>query len=75
MNRESTEKTADLFFVLGIDPIPDWFMDLVSTNQITLHGSWNHLDSATIVIDGSMHEVDHGKMIFRDSMPKKEVAG
>jgi hypothetical protein len=28
-------------FRIGIDPIPDWFMDKVTTNEITIHRGYN----------------------------------
>lgn len=35
-------------FQLGIDPIPDWFMDRVSDNSIVLKGEWKKLNSCRI---------------------------
>ena len=42
-------------FLLGIDNIPDWFMDKVSTNEIILHGTVGSLDSVDIhTLEGVM---------------------
>jgi hypothetical protein len=42
-------------FCLGIDNIPDWFMDKVSSNDIILHGERNDLKSAEIkTLEGIM---------------------
>ena len=40
-------------FRLGIDYIPDWFMDKVSSNEIMLHGKssgFEHYDDTTCII-------------------------
>lgn len=40
-------------FRLGIDNIPDWFMDKVSTNEIILHGEstgFEHYNDTTCTI-------------------------
>ena len=42
-------------FCLGVDPIPDWFMDRVSTNEIILHGERGDLRTAEIkTLEGTM---------------------
>ena len=42
-------------FCLGIDNIPDWFMDKVTTNDIILHGERHNLQSADIrTLEGVM---------------------
>lgn len=35
-------------FRLGVDPIPDWFMNKVTTNEIILRGPYRALQSADI---------------------------
>lgn len=43
-------------FKLGIDPIPDWFMDSVTTNSIILRGEYRDLTGADILtLEGVMH--------------------
>ncbi len=42
-------------FCLGVDNIPDWFMDKVSSNDIILHGERNDLMFADIkTLEGVM---------------------
>lgn len=42
-------------FQLGIDSIPDWFMDKVTTNDVILHGDWKDLREAEIkTLEGTM---------------------
>jgi hypothetical protein len=42
-------------FRLGIDCIPDWFMNRVSDGSIILRGQWNNLESAEIgMLEGIM---------------------
>lgn len=55
-------------FILGQDGIPDWFMDLVSTNQIILRGQdWGPIESAYIQGLGSKRS---GEIVMRQDMPK-----
>jgi len=52
-------------FRLGIDCIPDWFMDKVSTNEIILHGERDELETAEIVtLEGTMTAMQ-GEYIIR----------
>ena len=57
-------------FQLGIDYIPDWFMDKVTSNDIILHGSssgFEHHDDTSAEIktlEGTMH-ADFGDYIIR----------
>ncbi len=57
-------------FRLGVDSIPDWFMDRVSDCTITLHGDGDPRDrfapvSASIqTLEGTM-TADHGDMVIR----------
>lgn len=52
-------------FCLGVDPIPDWFMDKVSANQIVLHGAYGQLDQCQIhTLEGVM-TAQHGDYILR----------
>lgn len=42
-------------FCLGLDHIPDWFMDQVSVNEVILHGKRNDLRYADIkTLEGTM---------------------
>ena len=42
-------------FCLGIDNIPDWFMDQVTKNEIILHGERHDLRQAEIkTLEGTM---------------------
>ena len=54
-------------FKFGVDPIPDWFMDKVTTNDIILHSdnpyrSLSHCEIATL--EGIML-CSHGDFIIR----------
>jgi hypothetical protein len=52
-------------FCLGMDCIPDWFMDQVSANQIILRGGRNDLRHADIVtLEGTMR-ADKGDYVIR----------
>lgn len=52
-------------FQLGIDYIPDWFMDKVSENKITLHGDAFEKTNADIeTLEGWMH-ASYGDYIIR----------
>ncbi len=57
-------------FRIGIDYIPDWFMDKVSTNEIILHDSSNifeHYDDTSCTIktlEGNM-EGNYGDYIIK----------
>lgn len=48
-------------FRIGIDYIPDWFMDKVTTNEIILHGKssgFEHYDDTNCdikTLEGTMH--------------------
>lgn len=43
-------------FRLGYDPMPDWFMDRVSSNQVILHGAYGlHIEGCSIkTLEGIM---------------------
>lgn len=57
-------------FRLGIDYIPDWFMDKVTTNEIILHGSseaFNFVPDTNAdihTLEGVMH-ADYGDYIIQ----------
>jgi len=52
-------------FRLGIDNIPDWFMDRVSTNEIILRGERNDLREADIhTLEGVMR-ANKGEWIIK----------
>jgi len=52
-------------FCLGQDPIPDWFMDKVSSNDIVLHGPSGRLDCCQIrTLEGVM-QGEHGDWIIQ----------
>ena len=57
-------------FKLGIDYIPDWFMDKVSTNEIILHGNstgFQHYDDTNCdikTLEGTM-QADYGDYIIK----------
>lgn len=57
-------------FRLGIDYIPDWFMDKVSTNEIILHGKssgFDHYDDTSCTIrtlEGNMRG-EYGDYIIK----------
>lgn len=52
-------------FRMGIDFIPDWFMDKVTTNEITLHGKPNELVHCTIrTLEGNMRG-EYGDYIIK----------
>lgn len=46
-------------FRLGIDYIPDWFMDKVTTNEIILHGTSGvmHAEYGDYIIQGVKGEI------------------
>lgn len=57
-------------FRLGVDPIPDWFMDKVTTNEIILHGTssgFEHHDDTTADINFGNHiiHVDFGDYVIK----------
>ena len=57
-------------FKLGADPMPDWFMDAVTANDIILHGSssgfyrCNDTNADIKTMEGWMH-ADYGDYIIR----------
>lgn len=57
-------------FKLGIDYIPDWFMDKISTNEIILHGNssgFQHYDDTNCdikTLEGTMH-ANYGDYIIK----------
>lgn len=57
-------------FRLGIDFIPDWFMDKVSSSEITLHGKstgFQHYDDTNAdiqTLEGVMH-ANYGDYIIK----------
>lgn len=55
-------------FILGADPLPDWFMDLVTTNQVILRGEdWGPIQSCDIQGLGNKLR---GQVIMRQEMPE-----
>ena len=55
-------------FRLGIDPIPDWFMDKVSTNGVILLGEWNHLREAEINTPTGLVVKYRGEIVTEDML-------
>ena len=57
-------------FRLGIDYIPDWFMDKVTTNDVVLHGKssgfehYNDTNADIKTLEGVMH-ANYGDFIIR----------
>lgn len=57
-------------FRLGIDYIPDWFMDKVTTNDVVLHGMssgfehYNDTNADIKTLEGVMH-ANYGDFIIR----------
>ncbi|MBR6603753.1 MAG: hypothetical protein IKK94_07035 [Clostridia bacterium] len=57
-------------FRLGIDYVPDWFMDKVTTNNIVLHGKssgfehYNDTNADIKTLEGIMH-ANYGDFIIR----------
>lgn len=54
-------------FKIGIDPIPDWFMDMVTTNEAILHANSTEGIWATVRIDGKWEPTFTGCYIYRTS--------
>ena len=60
-------------FRLGIDYIPDWFMDKVTTNEIILHGQssgFDHYEDTNCDIktsDGVYIHANYGDYIIKES--------
>lgn len=57
-------------FKLGVDYIPDWFMDAVTANEVILHGSssgFNHIadTNADIHTLEGWHHANYGDYIIR----------
>lgn len=53
-------------FKLGVDPIPDWFMDRVSDDTITLRGEmYRPLEGAEIATLEGVMRGDYGDYIIR----------
>jgi hypothetical protein len=45
-------------FRLGVDPWPDWAWQLVTTNDIIIHGEWDHLTHADVrTLEGVMRAI------------------
>lgn len=58
----------DESFRLGIDPIPDWFMDLVTHNRAMLHSKeWREIETACISNNGPIQCAHRGQRISRDA--------
>ena len=55
-------------FRLGIDPIPDWFMDKVSTNDIILRGEWKHLREAEITTPKGLVVKYRGEVVRQEEI-------
>lgn len=52
-------------FKLGVDNIPDWFMDRVTTNDIILRGGYQDLQSAEIQTLEGVMVARRGDMVIR----------
>lgn len=52
-------------FKLGVDNIPDWFMDKVSTNDIILRGERHDLRSAEIKTLEGIMRADKGDFVIQ----------
>lgn len=53
-------------FKLGIDYMPDWFMDEVSRNRIILHGEYRDLTGCEILTPGDSVWASKGDYIVQD---------
>lgn len=52
-------------FCLGVDNIPDWFMDRVSTNEIILRGERKDLRHAEISTPVGIKQANKGDYVIR----------
>lgn len=52
-------------FQLGIDYIPDWFMDAVTANKVILHGTSHADTNADIETLEGWHHASYGDFIIR----------
>lgn len=52
-------------FKLGVDPMPDWFMDKVTTNEIVLRDARVGLDCAEIKTLEGVMRADRGDMVIQ----------
>lgn len=52
-------------FRLGIDYIPDWFMDAVTSKQVILHGSFRESTNADIETLEGTHHANYGDYIVQ----------
>lgn len=52
-------------FCLGVDPLPNWFLDKVSTNQIVLHGMYGQRNQCQIHTPEGVMTGDHGDWIIQ----------
>ena len=51
-------------FKLGVDNIPDWFMDRVTSNQNVLHNIHGVTDASIITLEGTMR-ANHGDYVIQ----------
>jgi hypothetical protein len=51
-------------FKLGIDYIPDWFMDAVTENEVILHGEYGNTNADIHTLEGWIH-ASYGDYIIR----------
>ena len=42
-------------FKLGVDYIPDWFMDAVTANKVILHGEFGSTNADILTLEGWIH--------------------
>lgn len=70
MNRYRKKPVVIDAFRLGVDHIPDWFMDAVTANEVILHGTSNGFDhvadtNADIHTLEGWHHANYGDYIIR----------
>ena len=51
-------------FKLGVDYIPDWFMDGVTANKIILHGEYGSTNADIETLEG-WHHANYGDYIIK----------
>lgn len=51
-------------FKLGVDYIPDWFMDAVTANEVVLHGEHGSTNADIHTLEGWIH-ASYGDYIIR----------
>ena len=51
-------------FKLGVDYIPDWFMDAVTANEVVLHGEYGRTNADIHTLEGWIH-ASYGDYIIR----------